>query len=42
VDYLHDVPLVGSPRVFLSHFVERIGRYQQHVRAHPLGMVLLL
>ncbi|MGH2557214.1 MAG: hypothetical protein ACRDHO_16105, partial [Actinomycetota bacterium] len=42
VDYLHDVPLVGSPGGFLSHFVERIGRYQQHVRAHPPGMVLLL
>ncbi len=42
VDYLHDVPLVGSPGVFVSHFVERIGRYQQHVRAHPPGMVLLL
>jgi len=42
VDYLHDVPQVGSPGVFLSHFVERIGRYQQHVRAHPPGMVLLL
>jgi hypothetical protein len=42
VDYFHDVPLVDSPGVFLSHFVERIGRYQQHVRAHPPGMVLLL
>jgi methylthioxylose transferase len=42
VDYLHDVPLVGSPGVFLSHFVQRIGRYQQHVRAHPPGMVLVL
>jgi hypothetical protein len=42
VDYLHNVPLVGSPGVFLSHFVGRIGRYQEHVRAHPPGMVLLL
>ena len=42
VDYLHDVPLVGTPGAFLSTFVHRIGRYHQHVRAHPPGMVLLL
>jgi methylthioxylose transferase len=42
VDYLHDVPLVGSPGAFLPHFVDRIGLYQQHVRAHPPGMVMLL
>src|SRR5207244_2684327 len=27
---------------FLSHFVERIGTYHQHARAHPPGMLLLL
>jgi hypothetical protein len=41
-DYLRDVPLVGAPGAFLSHFVERIGVYHQHVRGHPPGMVLLL
>ncbi len=41
-DYLRDVPLVGAPGVFLSHFVERIGSYHQHVRAHPPGMVMVL
>jgi len=41
-DYLLDVPLVGNPGVFLSHFVDRIGRYHQHVRAHPPGMILVL
>jgi thiosulfate reductase cytochrome b subunit len=40
--YLHDVPLVGSPGAFLSGFVDRIGMYSAHVRAHPPGMVLLL
>jgi len=41
-DYIHDVSLVGGPGPFLSHFVEGIGAYHQHVRAHPPGMVLLL
>jgi len=41
-DYLADVRLIGSPGVFLSHFVSTIGRLHQHVRAHPPGMVLLL
>jgi len=41
-DYLADVRLVGSPGVFLSHFVSTIGRFHQHVRAHPPGLVLLL
>ena len=40
--YLGDVGAVGSPTVFLSHFVERIGTYGTHVRAHPPGFVLLL
>jgi len=42
VDYLHDVPLVGSPHAFLATFTDRIGGYAVHVRAHPPGMVLLL
>lgn len=41
-DYLRDVPLVGGPHAFLSGFVAEIGRYHQHVRGHPPGMVLLL
>lgn len=41
-DYRHDIDLVGSPGDFLAHFTERIDRYNQHVRAHPPGMVLLL
>ncbi len=41
-DYLRDVPLVSGPHAFLSGFVAEIGRYHQHVRGHPPGMVLLL
>ncbi len=41
-DYLHDLPLVGSAVPFLQDFVERIGGYATHVRAHPPGMILLL
>lgn len=40
-DYLHDVPLIGSPWEFLSTYTERIDRYATHVRAHPPGMVLI-
>jgi hypothetical protein len=40
-DYLHDVPLIGSPARFLSTYVDRIDAYSTHVRAHPPGMVLL-
>jgi methylthioxylose transferase len=41
-DYRQDIDLVAGPGDFLSHFTERIDRYNQHVRAHPPGMVLLL
>jgi hypothetical protein len=41
-DYRQDIDLVAGPGEFLSHFTERIDRYNQHVRAHPPGMVLLL
>ncbi len=41
-DYLHDVPLIGSPGVFLRTYVDTIGAYTVHVRAHPPGMVLLV
>jgi hypothetical protein len=41
-DYRYDIDLVAGPGEFLSHFTERIDRYNQHVRAHPPGMVLLL
>lgn len=41
-DYRQDIDLVAAPREFLSHFTMRIDRYNQHVRAHPPGMVLLL
>jgi hypothetical protein len=41
-DYLRDVARVGDPHAFLSGFVDRLGTYHQHVRAHPPGMVLLL
>lgn len=40
-DYLHDVPLIGSPLGFLSTYVDRIDAYATHVRAHPPGMVLI-
>jgi hypothetical protein len=42
LEYLHDVPRVGSPARFLAGFTERIGSYATHVRGHPPGMVLLL
>lgn len=41
-NYLDVVPLVRGPGSFLSSFVDRIGTYPQHVRAHPPGMVVLL
>ncbi len=41
-NYLDVVQLVHGPGTFLSAFVDRIGTYTQHVRAHPPGMVLLL
>ena len=41
-NYLDVVPLVHGPGAFLSTFVDMIGTYTQHVRAHPPGMVLLL
>jgi len=41
-EYLVDVPLIGSPRVFLDQYVERIDDYSPHVRSHPPGFVLLL
>lgn len=41
-DYLHDVPLVESPGLFLHTFTNRIGRYTTHVQGHPPGMLLLL
>jgi len=41
-DYRQDIDLVVNPRDFLTHFTDRIDRYNQHVRAHPPGMVLLL
>jgi hypothetical protein len=41
-EYLHDVPLVGSPGGFLDGFVEDIDRYTTHVRSHPPGFLLAL
>jgi hypothetical protein len=41
-EYLHDVPLVGSPGAFLDGFVENIDRYTTHVRSHPPGFLLAL
>jgi hypothetical protein len=41
-EYLADVANVGSPGVFLSTFVDRIGDYSIHVQGHPPGMLLLL
>jgi hypothetical protein len=40
-DYLHDVPLIPSVDGFLREYVDQIGRYTTHVRAHPPGMVLV-
>ncbi len=39
-EYLHDVPLVGSPGAFLNGFVDRIDIYETHIRGHPPGMIL--
>jgi len=39
-EYLHDVPLVGSPGDFLNGFVDRIDIYETHIRGHPPGMIL--
>ncbi|HET6771388.1 MAG TPA: hypothetical protein VFH75_07100 [Actinomycetota bacterium] len=41
-EYLHDVPLVGSPGAFLHGFVDDIDRYTTHVRSHPPGFLLAL
>jgi hypothetical protein len=41
-DYRQDIDRITGPGDFLSHFTERIDSYNQHVRAHPPGMVLLL
>ena len=41
-DVSHDLAAVGSPGPFLSHFVDRIGEYAVHTRAHPPGLLLLL
>ena len=41
-NYLRDVPSIRGAGSFLSGFVANIGRYSQHVRAHPPGFVLLL
>ena len=40
-EYLTDVANVGSPGVFLTTFVDRIGHYSVHVQGHPPGMLLL-
>ena len=41
-EYLRELPRVGDPITFLSQFVESIGTYSTHVRAHPPGMLLVL
>jgi methylthioxylose transferase len=41
-EYLSDVHRVGSPGVFLSSFVDRIGDYSVHVQGHPPGLLLVL
>ena len=41
-EYLHDLPLVGSPSTFLDGFVDHIDRYTTHVRSHPPGFLLAL
>lgn len=40
-DYLHDAPLIESPSTFLRSYVDDIGQYSVHVRAHPPGMTLI-
>ena len=42
VDYRAALPLIGSPERFLSTFVDTIGRYPSHVRAHPPGLALVV
>jgi hypothetical protein len=42
VDYRAALPRIGSPERFLSTFVDTIGRYPSHVRAHPPGLVLVV
>ncbi len=39
-EYLHDIPLVGSPGVFLDNYTERIDLYATHVRGHPPGFIV--
>ena len=41
-EYLSVVPVVDSPREFLSTFLERVDEYPTHVRGHPPGMTLIL
>jgi methylthioxylose transferase len=40
-DYLASVPLIHEPTTFLATFVERIGSFTTHVRAHPPAMALV-
>jgi methylthioxylose transferase len=40
-DYLASVPLIHDPTTFLDTFVERIGSFTTHVRAHPPAMALV-
>ena len=42
VDYRAALPLIGSSERFLSTFVDAIGRYPSHVRAHPPGLALVV
>jgi len=41
-EFLRDVPLVGSPGVFLSHFTQHTQLYVNHVQTHPPGTLLAL
>jgi hypothetical protein len=42
VDYRAALPMIGSPERFLSTFVDTIGRYPSHVRAHPPALALVV
>ncbi len=41
-EFLHDVPLVGSPGQLFDGLQHHIGMYVNHVRTHPPGMILTL
>ena len=41
-EFLRDVPLVGSPGDFLSHFTQHVHIYVNHVQTHPPGTLLTL